>query len=373
MAQGNPADTPAAITRWRQRLEPNRVATAWAQMLLRAAGKAKFSRAEEMLFDRIGLEQATDEVVAHYKAQRFNGMTHLADLCAGIGGDTLALANEREVVAVDWSSVRLAIAEHNTAVYGRRCTTRVGDVAFDWPDAQAVHIDPDRRPSGRRRRQPDACSPGLDVLQRIVEHYHNAAIKLSPGADLNTLPFDAEIELISHHGECKQAVVWTGSLKRACRTATVLPTGESISATDEQTLDWPPPRHVTPGCILFEPNPAVIRANLVGVLAHQHNLAPLDPCIAYLIGHQPLATSLLQPFHVVDAIHWSLKNARTWLADHDIGKLEIKTRGFAAKPEDLQHRLKLRGHRQAVLFLTRVGEEPIAILAERQAQNPLPA
>ena len=53
---------------------------------LRIRGAAKFDRAGEMWFDRVGLEQATTELVAQHKAKRFSG--DVDDLCCGIGAGT---------------------------------------------------------------------------------------------------------------------------------------------------------------------------------------------------------------------------------------------------------------------------------------------
>ena len=119
-AADRPADTPAAIERWRERLDAELVTAAWTQVTLRAAARTKFSRADEMLFDRVGLEQSTDEVVAAHKARRFAGYSAIADLCCGIGGDTIALAGFAPVTAVDVSGPRATMAEHNAGVYGRR-------------------------------------------------------------------------------------------------------------------------------------------------------------------------------------------------------------------------------------------------------------
>lgn len=365
MAAGDPADTPTAVARWRRRLEPELVAAAWAQVLLRRAARRKFSRADDMLFDRIGLEQATDEVVATHKARRFAPFARVADLCCGIGGDALALADGREVVALDYSEVRLAMADHNAGVHGRTIHPLAANADFARPEADAVHIDPDRRAEGPRRHALDAASPGPEALRQIVAHYRHAAVKLSPGMDFAALPFSGEIELISHRGECRQAVCWTGGLRRALRSATVLPAGATIHADHEEDMPWPEPRAVAPGMILHEPDAAVIRADLVGVLARRHSLAPLDPRIAYLVGDEAVETPMLTPFRVLDITAFAGRRIRGWLTDHDVGHVEIKTRGFAVSPEELLRRLKLRGRRRAVLFLTRIGGRPRALLAER--------
>jgi SAM-dependent methyltransferase len=367
MAEAEPADTPAAIERWRQRLTPRQVSAAWTQVLLRRAGAAKFSRAAQMLFDRVGLEQCTDEAIATHKARRFAGARRVADLCCGIGGDALALAAGRELVAVDWSAVLAEMARHNAAVYGREITARTGDVSFDWPEADAAHIDPDRRPAGRRSHDIEAGSPGLRTLERIVARYGQVAIKLSPGANFKELPFPAEIELISHHGECKQAVAWTGDWAQASRRATVLPAGKSLTALPGELLDWPLARPPEPECFLYEPDPAVIRADLVGVLAWKHGLAPVDSHVAWLVGDQAITDPLMRTFRVLDVRPWSAKAARVWLAHYDIGPLEVKTRAFAASPEAILKQVRPGGSRPGVLFLTRLENRPTAILAERLA------
>src|SRR6185437_15221103 len=47
------------------------VAAALTQQALRVAGQAKFSRADQMLFTRAGLEQASSELTARHAATRF--------------------------------------------------------------------------------------------------------------------------------------------------------------------------------------------------------------------------------------------------------------------------------------------------------------
>jgi predicted RNA methylase len=369
MAADRPADTPTAIARWREELDAELVIAAWTQVTLRAAARDKFSHADAMLFDRIGLEQSTDEVVATHKARRFAGSQVIADLCCGIGGDCLALAEHAPVTAVDISGPRVTMAEHNAGAYGRRASGVIGDVELTHPDADAAHIDPDRRPAGRREYDVERGSPDLPTIETVVQRYGNVAIKLSPGADFDRLPFEAEIELISHHGNCKQAVAWTGRFRTAFRRATVLPAGAGIHADSADELRWPESRSVEPGTYLLEPDPAVIRANLVGVLAKQLGCQPIDRHIAWLIADAPISTPLAHSFQVIDIAAFNEKKMRPWLASHDVGSLDIKTRGTAFHPEDLARRLRPDGAKHATLMVTRIGDAPLAILARRMGSH----
>src|SRR6476660_6178534 len=155
-------------TRLRQRYPAGLVASALAQQDLRRRARAKFSRAMDLYFTRDGLEQASSEPVARHRAVRLaaaaadaaggpGGAPVIGDLCCGIGGDLMALAEQLDgaglVLAVDRDPVHLAMAAANAAVRGLagRVRTWEGDVR-DAPLAglAAVFIDPARRDGGRR-------------------------------------------------------------------------------------------------------------------------------------------------------------------------------------------------------------------------------
>src|ERR1700685_3771500 len=101
-AEPDGAGTPLALAvRLRREYPASLVAAATAQHELRLAARAKFVRAMEMLFTRTGYEQSSSETIRRYRAARFGDPRLIADLCCGIGGDLLALALERDVLAVD--------------------------------------------------------------------------------------------------------------------------------------------------------------------------------------------------------------------------------------------------------------------------------
>ena len=53
------------------------------------------------------------------------------------------------------------------------------------------------------------------------------------------------------------------------------------------------------------------------------------------------------------------------LRDRGIGTLEIKKRGVDVDPATLRTKLKLRGPEAATLFVTRIGDRRVTLLADR--------
>lgn len=140
------------------------------QARLRAKAKGKFGDfASRMLFTRAGLEQATRLGVAARHAQRLRraGITRVADLGCGIGGDSLAFAGAGlDVIAVDADEVTAAIAAYNLAPFGDSAIVTHGTaeahVPGDGDETQAIWMDPARRTAGHsetRRVSSDDYSP----------------------------------------------------------------------------------------------------------------------------------------------------------------------------------------------------------------------
>src|SRR5215218_9018123 len=98
-----------AITQLRTEYPAELVAAALTQARLRARARAKFSRADRMLFTAEGLEQASTEAMSRNHARRYEAFARVADLCTGIGGDLIALAAGSAVRAVDLDPVHLRL------------------------------------------------------------------------------------------------------------------------------------------------------------------------------------------------------------------------------------------------------------------------
>ena len=348
------------------------------QVALRHKGRAKFAAAANMFFTPRGLEQATDEIVAAHKAQRFHGRQTIYDLCSGIGGDLLALAQQGRCVGFDRDPIMVAIALANarsTAASADEALTRRGvevcvqDVAqLDLADCAAWHIDPDRRPAGRRTTLVDLHEPGPILMERLLANNPNAAIKLAPAARMppNWLE-QAETEWISRGRECRQLVAWFGELARSpgSRSASVLGATPQDCRTVTGRPHLEPPLAGEMGSYLFEPDAAVLAARLGGVLACEHGLAAIAPGVAYWTGDRVISDSALACFEVRDVLPFRLKTLKTYLRERRIGQLEIKKRGVEQDPAELRRQLDLGGPESATLLLARIEKRVIAIIARR--------
>jgi predicted RNA methylase len=357
-ALATPADGElAAGTRLRASYEPSLVAAAFAQAELRRRGRAKFSRADRMLFTRDGLEQASTEVVARHRAQRLAGLGRLADLCCGIGGDLVALAAGREVVAVDRDVTHLRLAEHNTQVYDVGAGVRyvAADVRDVVLDVDAVFLDPARR-SGGTRLGPTATEPPLDWALGLAETVP-AVVKAAPGLPHTAVPRGWEIEFVSVAGDLKEACLWSPQLAGATTRATLLPGGDTLLPSPGERLDV-----ADPGAWLLDPDPAVTRAGLVQELGRQLGAWQIDPRIAFLSGDAALRSPFGRSHRVIASLPFRLKDIAAQVRAHGIGALDVRRRGLAGDVEDIRRRLPLAGPVRATLMLTRVRDRPWAML-----------
>jgi hypothetical protein len=365
-----------SVARLRGTLSPSQTHLLLQHVELRRRATAKFTHAARMFFTRTGLEQATDEWVARYKASRFTGRSRVADLCCGIGGDLLALADIGSAIGGDLDPISAHFAALNTGAVVR--TIDVADFDFDGIDAW--HIDPDRRPGGHRTTSLEWCQPDGLTIGRLLARSPNAAVKLAPATKVPAEWAErCELEWISRDRECRQLVAWHGRLAQSPgqRRATVL-----SSATCQSALSsWPKgglaprtlvgqPNHPSiivpqPDRYVFDVDPAVVAARLTGALAAEHHLNALGAGPTYLTGPRPIADDALGCFEVDDVRPLRVRSLAQHLRARNIGQLEIKKRGVDIEPEKLRRDLKLHGPNAATLLVAKIAGRPAAILAKR--------
>ena len=357
----------------RGRYPPDLVAAALTQQELRVAALAKFSRAEEMLFTRAGLEQASSEITSAHAAARYPAAGPVADLCCGIGGNLIALGSRCPVLAVDLDPVSLAFARHNATVYGaadRLATVRADVRDLPLPGVHAAFIDPARRAGGRRlsagRSEPPLgwC---LDLAGRVAA----VGIKAAPGLPRELVPAGWEAEFVAVGRDLKEALLWSPALATAATRATVLPSGDTLAAAPGAGRAGADARGMAPaddvpiaepGAFLFDPSPAVTRAGLVEDLARLLGAWKIDPAIAFLSDDREHRSPFARTLRVLESAPWHERDFSRRLRELGIGAADIRRRGLAGDVPQIHRRLRLRGPGRATLVLTRVSGRPWGLI-----------
>jgi hypothetical protein len=341
---------------------PDLVAAALTQQELRVAARAKFSRAQEMLFTRAGLEQASSEITSAHAAARYPADAPVADLCCGIGGNLISLGSRCPVLAVDLDPVSLAFARHNAGVYGvadRLAAVRADVRDLPLPGVHAAFIDPARR-SGGRRLAAGRSEPPLGWCLDLAGRVPAVGIKAAPGLRHELVPPGWEAEFVAVGRDLKEALLWSPALATAATRATVLPSGDTLAAANDRRASDVP--IAAPGAFLFDPSPAVTRAGLVEDLADQLGAWKIDPAIAFLSDDREHRSTFARTLRVLESAPWHERKFARRLRELGIGAADIRRRGLAGDVPQIHRRLGLRGPGRATLVLTRVSGHPWGLI-----------
>ncbi len=357
-------DELAAQRELRRQASPAHVAAALTQVELRRRAAAKFGDlAPRMYFTPDGLEQATRLSVARHRAARLGAASAstLVDLGCGIGGDLVAVAAVGITTAgVDLDPLRVAVAEANLAALDLPGAVMVADATtVDTSPFDVAYADPARRSARGRTWSVDDWEPPWSFVEGLLRR--DSCVKVAPGVPHDLVPDGVEVEWVSDHGEVKEAALWSGRLATTARRATVIGDGGLATLTDE---DDPGAGVRDVGQFLYEPDGAVIRAGLVTAVAAGVDGGLVDEHIAYLTSDASYRTPFARGYRVLEQLPYREKQLRAALRERGVGVLTIKKRGVSVSPDELRHRLALRGDRTATLVLTRVAGHGTALLVE---------
>ncbi|MBN1230470.1 MAG: class I SAM-dependent methyltransferase [Anaerolineales bacterium] len=334
--------------------------------ILRMEADKKFPFADKLYMTRSAFEQATSWEIAVYRVKRFSGIDRVFDLGCSIGGDTIALAKETNVIGVDKDPLRVFMAKANCANLNVNANFVIADLEQPLPfiisPTDAIFFDPGRRRDQGRIHSVKEYEPPLETMKPWMHSTKNICVKISPGVNLTELEsFDCEVEFISLNGNLKETVLWFGDLKKRLRTATLLP--EENIMIDDPAAEG---KLSEPLAFIYEPDPAILRAGLVTTLAVQLTASQLDPEIAYLTSSEKTNTPFARSWEIEDWMPFQLKNLRTYLRDKGVGSVIVKKRGSPIVPEELIRDLRLEGDpaNEKVVFLTQLQGKPIIIIAK---------
>jgi hypothetical protein len=367
-ARGNVSISARLVERLRRELPPARAHLVVEQIELRERARDKFRLAERMYFTPKGLEQATDDVLAAYKAGRFPANEPVVDLCCGIGGDLMALAQRERAVGVDRDPVVAILAMANVKLLEAPAATVVADDAMNRaPREGCWHCDPDRRPGERRTTSAEAFQPSLESLNLFLTQNANAAIKLAPATEA---PGDwaerGELEWLGSRGECRQQVAWFGgpARYRGQRVATIAEQGNLRTIVGQPNV----PLAVAPrlGRYVYEPHAAILAARLTGIIAREQGIDAVSANTAYLTGDRPVSDPALAGFLINDELPLDRRQLRAYCRERGLARLEIKKRGVQLHPAQLRREIVAKsGDDEATIIVCPIGGRVRALFVSR--------
>lgn len=367
-AQADPSSL-AAASALRRVVDADQAAAILQQETLRRRAGRKFDdSARTLFFTADGLEQATRAGVAAWRAALYlaAGATRVVDLGCGIGADALAFVEAGlDVVAVEADPVTAVFAAANL---GDRGTVLTGD-AVELASrllgpGEAVFLDPARRTGRGRTWRVADVSPPWDFATGLLAG-RVGCVKAAPGVQSADLPSHAAAAWVSDGGDLVETSLWSGvpGWDPGSRRALLLPGGHELMVTEPaRALDAG-----MPGAYLYEPDPAVIRAGGVALVAEAVAGRVLAPGIAYVTSDTLVETPFATRFAVEDVLPFDERTLRRWVSAAGVGALEIKVRGIDVDPAVLRKRLKPTGTASATLVLSPTPRGARAIVARRVA------
>lgn len=403
-----PADggSPSWIRSLRSRIGAD--AAAWVLALASQQRRAveKFGVGVWMATEK-SIAQATDRRVARYKAGWMDDRP-VWDLCGGIGGDAMELARRGPLVTIDADRQISAMAAANLILDGRSQGEAIwADVTrYAIPPAVAIHVDPDRRPTGvaggrrggtaaGRVVAPQRYQPPLDQVAQWVAGQRSgspagggcvpdAVIKLAPAADLDE-PIAAgwfgpqlHRQWISVDGSVREQVLLCGE-RLLARAGVVAGQRSAVRLMNDGTVQrWAAwgtevaAEADRPLAFLLDVDPAVRAAGLSAAIAAHHGWRTLgSPAGFFTADSPPAARDLVQCFTVLWSGAADAKRLRQLFASEGWWLESVKVRAAGHEPQQWMRQLRAKSSAksprapQVTLLIGRHGRGHYAVVGQR--------
>ncbi len=299
------------------------------------------------------LEQSTPQRVAEFRKSVLSGKS-LCECTGGLGVDTIALAEVFESVTFcEIDPARAALFKYNSSLLNiENVSVQCGDSmdflrtcppdSFDW-----LFLDPARRDgSGKRFISLDACMPNVieeaDLLRQSAK---NIAIKLSPAFEISELPkiFPdlSRCMVISLYGEVREILI---TIEEGVPVQPV----ESVALSEDKDVRFEDDfagavllADKTEDAVLFEPDPASIKAGLIDRVAREYSLRRWSRQGIFLLSESVIPDFPGRQFKILAVIPWQRKKIGRYIKECGISRAAIIRRDFPLKPEEIRKLYKI--------------------------------
>ncbi len=232
----------------------------------RILAKQKLSFYEQVYSDIVGIQTATPELIAEYKAKRLK-TDIIADLSCGIGIQSLYFSKYSNFVyAIDVNKKRLEFAKKNSMLFDRTNIEFINNSAEDpstvtrVKDANIIFSDPARAKNQKIQLLENLSPAPLKIIELYKDH-KDIAFDIPAQITDERLNFDCEKEFVSIEGEIIRQSLYLGSLKKCEKSALILPGEYRLCYNHNIDRNFEVVDHLE--TYIYELDPAVTYASLI--------------------------------------------------------------------------------------------------------------
>lgn len=251
----------------------------------RQIAKAKlptFANTENIIYPvKLSMEQCSSEKTALYKQSVAGKGSSMIDLTSGLGIDLYFISrNYLSAEYVERNSDLCKIAEHNFHALGATNISATNTDGIELIKASASHydlifLDPARRDkNGKKTVEIKDCEPDVASLKEtLLDKCERMMLKLSPMLDIKSAVRDLgcveEVHVVAVDNECKELLF---ICRKDAQFKRIVAANIKSDGTKELTESTPGTSagcnvYSTPLAYLYEPNVAILKANISDRLA----------------------------------------------------------------------------------------------------------
>lgn len=322
----------------------------------------------ELIFPpSLSMEQSSSEATARFKAGLVSGTT-LIDLSGGFGVDAYYLSRQfQQTIYCERQEELARIALHNFEVLAPGKIQTVNGDSIDYllscsQTFDLIYLDPARRGSHNQKlvRLAD-CEP--DVVAHWEELKGKGAavlIKASPMLDikkaLSELPDIQQIWVVAVKNEVKEVLLhWEAKAKGnpvQIHCLDLQSPHDSFSFTYEEEAEAVALSGEA-STYLIEPNASILKAGAFKCFAKRFSLSKLHPNSHLYTRDEPGLHLPGRVFSIIQELSSPKKELKKLVPD---GKINVITRNYAVKAEELKKKYRLHDGGDRFLIGTKVGD-----------------
>ncbi len=332
-------------------------------------------------------EQATSDLLAQYHASLLEPSSTVLDMTAGLGIDTLHLAERvKAVTAIEIDQNKAQALAYNVLHLDRNNIDVVHDDCIEFLNKSQItgqrflwdyiFIDPHRRGDhGQRLFALSDCVPDvISLLPQLRRRAHWLIIKASPMLDITRmaaeLPGCTQILSIGTPTECKELVaivdltndeVSNFEIKAVTLTSSTKQEFEFTALEEREAVaSYAIPRE---GWFLNEPYPSVMKAAPYSLLSQRYGVAKLHPNTHLYVSEDLVPDFPGEALEIWNIYPFMSKHIKRLHIDYP--QINVATRNFDMPAETLRKKLGVRDGGEMRLFAATAGPRQLMMVVKK--------